>query len=134
MRKWEDIVRDKMEEPDGALPEGVFAEFQARLSGAAPAITRKHIRLLWVVATATAAALAAVMFIRQEPPAGSGLKNFLQTLSLPSRILRSRTRWFSRSVPLTGRYRPTRPSESPYAYGKCWKCRKRTLQKTARLR
>ncbi|MBR1538643.1 MAG: hypothetical protein IJ636_03960, partial [Bacteroidales bacterium] len=74
MRKWEDIVRDKMEEPDGALPEGVFAEFQARLSGAAPAITRKHIRLLWVVATATAAALAAVLFIRQPEGTAGGIR------------------------------------------------------------
>ena len=27
MRKWEDIIKDKMEEPEGALPESVFAEF-----------------------------------------------------------------------------------------------------------
>ena len=29
MRKWEDIVKDKMEEFDETLPESVFVEFHA---------------------------------------------------------------------------------------------------------
>ena len=34
MRKWEDIIKDKLEEADGELPESVFAEFRARRGGA----------------------------------------------------------------------------------------------------
>ena len=52
MRNWEDIVKDKLEEPDGTLPESVFAEFQARRSGAAPAPASRRSPLVWVVATA----------------------------------------------------------------------------------
>ena len=65
MRNWEDIVKDKLEEPDGTLPESVFAEFQARRSGAAPAPAAKRSPLFWVVATAVAAGLAAILLLRK---------------------------------------------------------------------
>lgn len=65
MRNWEDIVKDKLEEPDGTLPESVFAEFQARRSGAAPAPATKRSPLFWVVATAVAAGLAAILLLRK---------------------------------------------------------------------
>ena len=65
MRNWEDIVKDKLEEPDGTLPESVFAEFQARRSGAAPAPATKRSPLVWVVATAVAAGLAAILLLRK---------------------------------------------------------------------
>ncbi len=65
MRNWEDIVKDKLEEPDGTLPESVFAEFQARRSGAAPAPAAKRSPLVWVVATAVAAGLAAILLLRK---------------------------------------------------------------------
>ena len=65
MRNWEDIVKDKLEEPDGTLPESVFAEFQARRSGAAPAPASKRSPLVWVVATAVAAGLAAILLLRK---------------------------------------------------------------------
>ena len=55
MKKWEDIVKDIMEEPDSALPECVFAEFRARRA-AGRDITRKTTRpLIWALATAVAA-------------------------------------------------------------------------------
>ena len=65
MRNWEDIVKDKLEEPCGTLPESVFAEFQARRSGAAPAPASKRSPLVWVVATAVAAGLAAILLLRK---------------------------------------------------------------------
>ena len=65
MRNWEDIVKEKLEEPDGTLPESVFAEFQARRSAAAPAPASKRSPLAWVVATAIAAGLAAILFLRK---------------------------------------------------------------------
>ena len=65
MRNWEDIVKDKLEEPDGTLPESVFAEFQARRSGAAPAPAARRSPLVWVVATAVAAGLAAILLLRK---------------------------------------------------------------------
>ena len=65
MKNWEDIVKDKLEEPDGTLPESVLAEFQARRSGAAPAPASKRSPIVWVVATAVAAGLAAILFLRK---------------------------------------------------------------------
>ena len=63
MRNWEDIIKDKMEEVEGALPEGAFAEFQARRSGASPSSTPKRSPLLWAMVPAVAAGLAAVLFL-----------------------------------------------------------------------
>lgn len=65
MRNWEDIVKEKLEEPDGTLPESVFAEFQARRSGAAPAPAARRSPLVWVVANAVAAVLAAILLLRK---------------------------------------------------------------------
>ena len=65
MRKWEDIVKDKLEESEGSLPESVFAEFQARLDGVKATPKGKRIPLGWVVAAAAVAGgLAAVLFLR----------------------------------------------------------------------
>lgn len=44
MRKWEDIVKDKLEEADNTLPESVFAQFQARRSAATSASAPKSVR------------------------------------------------------------------------------------------
>ena len=65
MRKWEDIVKDKMEEPEGALPESVFAEFRARREAAAAAPAPKRFPLVWAAVPAVAAGLAAVLFLRR---------------------------------------------------------------------
>lgn len=65
MRKWEDIVKDKLEEADGTLPESVFAEFQARRSAAASASAPKRFPLVWLAIPAVAAGLAAILLLRQ---------------------------------------------------------------------
>lgn len=74
MRKWEDIVRDMMEEPDGALPESVFAEFRARRT-AGGAVTRKKTHpLVWAMAAAVAAGLAAVLFLGKTTTPDDGIR------------------------------------------------------------
>ncbi|MBQ6952757.1 MAG: outer membrane beta-barrel protein [Bacteroidales bacterium] len=65
MRKWEDIVKDKLEEADGTLPESVFAEFQARRSAAKSASASKRFPLVWLAIPAVAAGLAAILLLRQ---------------------------------------------------------------------
>lgn len=62
MKKWEDIVRDRMEELDGTLPESAFAEFRARRNGAA-APAAKRPPLVWALIPAVAAGLAAVLLL-----------------------------------------------------------------------
>ena len=63
MRKWEDIVKDKLEGYESPLPEGSLAEFRARREGAAPAAKRYAPRWGWVLAgaAAVAAGLAALL-------------------------------------------------------------------------
>ena len=65
MRQWEDIIKDKMEEPEGALPESVFAEFCARREAAAAAPAKKRFPPVWAVAPAVAAGLAAVLLLHK---------------------------------------------------------------------
>ena len=67
MKKWEDIVKDKLEEPGAALPEPVFAEFHDRLDASAAAPSRKPFPVLRALVPAVAAGLAALLFLR--PPA-----------------------------------------------------------------
>ena len=64
MRKWEDIIKDKLEEPDGALPESVFDEFHVRFDGAESARTARRFPLVWAIVPALAAGLAAVLLLR----------------------------------------------------------------------
>ena len=65
MRKWEDIVKDKMEEPEGALPESVFAEFRSRRDAVAAAPAPKRFPLVWAVVPAIAAGLAAILLLQK---------------------------------------------------------------------
>ena len=64
MRKWEDIVKDKLEEPDGALPESVFDEFHTRFDGAEGTRMARRFPLVWAIVPALAAGLAAVLLLR----------------------------------------------------------------------
>ncbi|MCR4569834.1 MAG: hypothetical protein K5661_05495, partial [Bacteroidales bacterium] len=78
MRKWEDIVRDKLEGYESALPEGSLADFHARRgSTAAGHATRSWI---WVAAVTVAAGLAAVLFLRRP----SVPENVIQVMPQPS--------------------------------------------------
>lgn len=71
-KKWEEIIKEKIDEPSGNLPESVFEEFHARLEaggsaagGQAGSRGAKRRPLLWALAPAAAAALAAVLLLRQ---------------------------------------------------------------------
>lgn len=64
MRKWEDIIKERLEEPDGALPESVFDEFHVRFDGAESARTARRFPLVWAIVPALAAGLAAVLLLR----------------------------------------------------------------------
>ena len=80
MKKWEDIVRDKLEGYESALPEGSLADFHARRgSTAAGHATR---RWIWVAAAAVAAGLAAVLFLRRP----SVPENVIQVVPQPSAV------------------------------------------------
>ena len=79
MRKWEDIVKDKLEETENSLPESVFTEFLTRLDGVETTSQGKQF-LGWVIAaTAIAAGLAAVLFLRQPATTEDGIQIVQQT-------------------------------------------------------
>ncbi len=67
MRKWEDIVKDRMEELDVTLPESFFAEFCAIRNGAAPDSPQRRFLPIWALVPAVAAGLAAFLFILHKP-------------------------------------------------------------------
>ena len=64
MRNWEDIVKERLEEPDGTLPESVFDEFHARFDGAEGTRTTRRLPLVRAIVPAIAAGLAAVLLLR----------------------------------------------------------------------
>ena len=78
MRKWEDIIKEKMEEPDGPLPESVFAEFHARYDGAESKPAAKRFPLVWALVPAVAAGLAAVLLLRKPGVPEEGIQPVLQ--------------------------------------------------------
>ena len=90
MKKWEDIVRDKMEEPEGALPESVFAEFRARRDAATVVPAPKRFPLVWAIVPAVAAGLAAVLLLRQPPVPEDGIQ-IIQQPSVPVAVLTDST-------------------------------------------
>lgn len=79
MRKWEDIVRDKLEGYESALPEGSLADFHARRRGSTAAGHTGR-RWIWVAAVAVAAGLAAVLFLHRP----SAPENVIQVVPQPS--------------------------------------------------
>lgn len=64
MRKWEDIVKDKLEGYESSLPEDGLAAFRARRAGSAPTAKRYS----WVGVLAAAAAAAAGLAALLLPP------------------------------------------------------------------
>lgn len=64
MKKWEDIVKDKLEWYESTLPEGSLADFHAR-RGSSATVTHASRKWLWLPAAAVAAGLAAVLFLHR---------------------------------------------------------------------
>ena len=90
MRKWEDIIKDKMEEPEGALPESVFAEFRARREAASAAPAPKRFPLMWAVVPAVAAGLATVLILHR-PSATEGEIQIIQQPLTPVAVVTDST-------------------------------------------
>ena len=87
MRKWENIVKDKLEETEDALPESVFAEFQACLDGVEATPKGKRFPLGWVMAAAAVAAgLAAVLFFRKPIVPEDGIQMVPQSVEVYSQV------------------------------------------------
>ena len=63
MRKWEDIVKDKLEGYESNLPEDSLAAFNARRATAG-STKAKRFPLVWAIVPAIAAGLAAVLLLR----------------------------------------------------------------------
>ena len=91
MRKWEDIVKDKMEEPEGTLPESIFAEFRARREAATAAPAPKRFPLMWAVVPAVAAGLATVLILHR-PSATEGEIQIIQQPLTPVAVVTDSTR------------------------------------------
>ncbi len=64
MRKWEDIVKDKLEGYESNLPEDSLAAFHARRA-AVGATKARRFPLIWAIVPAIAAGLAAVLLLRK---------------------------------------------------------------------
>ena len=73
MRKWEDIVKEKLEGYGSTLPEGSLADFRARRDGRTGAPATKRFPLVWALAPALAV-LAAVLFLRQPAAPDEGVR------------------------------------------------------------
>lgn len=85
MKKWEEIVKEKFEEPIGALPEDLFAEFCSRVdtAGGSPA---NHRKLLWTLIPAAAAGLAAILFLGKPSMPEDGIQ-IIQQPAAPVAII-----------------------------------------------
>lgn len=65
MRKWEDMVKDKLEGYESALPEGGLAAFLAGGEKVTASPARRAAPWIWGLGAVAAAGLAAVLFLRQ---------------------------------------------------------------------
>jgi hypothetical protein len=70
MKKWEDIIKDRLEGYESTLPEGSLADFRALRDAGKTPHRKKGYPWIWAVSVAAAAGLAAVLFLRHpEMPA-----------------------------------------------------------------
>ena len=81
MRKWEDIVRDKLEAFERPLPEGSLARFNTRRENGDSSRDAKRFPIVWVAAAAIAAGLAALLFLHR-PGATEDSVQIIQSANL----------------------------------------------------
>ncbi|MBR5176842.1 MAG: hypothetical protein IKW89_13080 [Bacteroidales bacterium] len=74
MKKWEDILKDRLEGYESTLPEGSLAEFRARRAAGGDVSRKKTHPLVWAMAAAVAAGLAAVLFLRKPVAPEDGIQ------------------------------------------------------------
>ncbi|MBR5659995.1 MAG: hypothetical protein IKW99_00415 [Bacteroidales bacterium] len=77
MRKWEDIVREELEEYESALPEGSLDAWRSLRDNPAPAAV-KRFPFGWAVAATVAAGIAAVLFLHDPIVSEEGLRTIDQ--------------------------------------------------------
>ena len=79
MRKWEDIVKDKLGGYESNLPEDSLAAFHARRASAG-ATKAKRFPLVWAIVPAIAAGLAAVLLLRKPTVPEEGIQMIPQPM------------------------------------------------------
>jgi hypothetical protein len=85
MRKWEDIVKDKLGGYESNLPEDSLAAFHARRA-AVGATKAKRFPLVWAVVPAIAAGLAAVLLLRKPAVPQDGVRMIPQPVEVYSQV------------------------------------------------
>ena len=85
MRKWEDIVKDKLGGYESNLPEDSLAAFHARRA-AVGATKAKRFPLVWAVAPAIAAGLAAVLLLRKPTVPEEGIQMIPQPVEVYGQV------------------------------------------------
>ena len=74
MKKWEDILKDRLEGYESTLPESSLAEFRALRTAGGTAARKKAYPLIWTVAAGLAAGLAAVLLLRRPVAPEEGIQ------------------------------------------------------------
>ena len=99
MKKWDEIVKDKLEGYGSALPEGSLSDFRSRRNGApvksgmtdeavmAGRPAARRFPLVWVLAPALAAGLAAVLLLRQPAAQDGGVQVVPPPSEAPSSVV-----------------------------------------------
>ena len=85
MRKWEDIVKDKLEGYESNLPEDSLAAFNARRATAG-STKAKRFPLVWAIVPALAAGLAAVLLLRKPTVPENGIQIIPQPVETYSQV------------------------------------------------
>jgi hypothetical protein len=85
MRKWEDIVKDKLEGYESNLPEDSLAAFNARRATAG-STKAKRFPLVWAIVPALAAGLAAVLLLRKPTVPEDGIQIIPQPVETYSQV------------------------------------------------
>ena len=85
MRKWEDIVKDKLEGYESNLPEDSLAAFNARRATAGATKARRF-PLVWAIVPALAAGLAAVLLLRKPTVPEDGIQIIPQPVETYSQV------------------------------------------------
>lgn len=85
MRKWEDIVKDKLGGYESNLPEDSLAAFHARRATAG-ATKAKRFPLIWAIVPAIAAGLAAVLLLRKPTVPEGGIQRIPQPVEVYGQV------------------------------------------------
>ena len=85
MRKWEDIVKDKLGGYESNLPEDSLAAFHARRASAGT-MKAKRFPLVWAIVPAIAAGLAAVLILRKPTVPEEGIQMIPQPVEVYGQV------------------------------------------------